>query len=167
MTQLRPANPNACAVCPWRVANQGCKPDPHKFYTTTNLKRLWKGLRNGARMSCHPTDPRMIAFEGYEDNANRETTHECTGGLILQQREFMIFQAIVEGQKDAQKKTGLRDYTHDRPNGLTRGGLIAMMERAVFGGTPFDSVAMSTPDLDNNAIGYAEIGRKRGSSSSR
>jgi hypothetical protein len=53
---VKPACPRACSSCPWRLSNQGSKPDPHKFYTPANLRRLWHGMRNGARMSCHPTD---------------------------------------------------------------------------------------------------------------
>jgi len=155
---VRPACPKPCSSCPWRVANQGSKPDPHKFYTPANLARLWRGLRNGTRMSCHPTDPRMAEFEGYEALADREVIHECAGALTLQQRELMTFQTISDRSAKGQ---ALKEYRRQRPNGLTRSGLIALVERAVFGGTALDRVAMGQPDLVDAEIGYDLIGRLR------
>lgn len=152
---IKPACPVPCKSCPWRLANQGSKPDPHKFYTKTNLARLWRGLRDGARMSCHPTDPRMAEFAGYESLADRDTTHECAGALTLVQREFMKFQELAEANPTG--KT-LQQYKKLHPKGLTRYGLIGIIERATFGGTVLDRTAMTLPDLNDAEIGYDVLG---------
>lgn len=156
--QVKSACPVPCKHCPWRLANQGSKPDPHKFFTPANLKRLWKGLRDGARMSCHPTDPRMAEFEGYEALADRDVTHECAGALVVVQREYMVFQAMCEA--DPKGKKTLPQYRKARPNGLTRYGLIALTERAMFGGTMLNPVAMARPNLGDVEIGYPAIDPK-------
>ena len=157
LKQVEPACPVPCKHCPWRLVNQGSKPDPHKFYTPGNLARLWKGLRDGARMSCHPTDPRMAEFEGYEALAERDTTNECAGALVLVQREWMVFQDLCKA--DPQDKKTLQQYRKQRPNGLTRNGLVSVMERAMFGGSRLNPVVMSRPNLGDEEIGYAAIDR--------
>ena len=156
LKQVEPACPVPCKFCPWRLTNQGSKPDPHKFYEQGNLARLWKGLRDGARMSCHPTDPRMAEFEGYEALADREVTHECAGALVIVQREFMVFQALAPAHP---KGKALTAYRKARPNGLTRYGLIAITERALFGGTMLNPLAMAHPNLGDEEIGYPAIAR--------
>lgn len=133
-------------------------PDPHGFYSRKNLARLWKGLRSGARMSCHPTDPRMAEFEGYESLAEREVAHECAGALVLAQRELMTFQDVVHADPHG---NSLKTYRAKRPNGLTRIGLVAIVERSMLGGTVFDPVKMALPDLRDPEIGYALIGKRR------
>jgi len=153
--EIKPACPKPCSSCPWRLANQGSKPDPHSFYTKANLARLWKGLRDGARMSCHPTDPRMSEFAGYESLADRGVTHECAGALTLQQRELMKYQEIALA--DPKSKRTLQEYKKQNPKGLTRNGLVSLVERSVFGRTSLD-VAMSTPDLNDTEIGYGVLG---------
>lgn len=158
LRRVEPACPRACEHCPWRLANQGSKPDPHKFYTPGNLARLWRGMRAGARMSCHPTDPRMAEFEGYEALADREVTRECAGSLVLVQREWMVFQGMAIA--DPKGKT-LQQYRRARPNGLTREGLISVMERAMCGGTILNPVAMARPDLGDEEVGYPAIDRAR------
>lgn len=156
---IKSACPKPCSSCPWRLANQGSTPDPHKFYTKGNLARLWKGLREGVRMSCHPTDPRMAEFAGYESLADRDTTHECAGALTLQQRELMKYQDIALA--NPKSKRTLQDYKKQHPKGLTRNGLVSLVERSVFGGSSFDRVAMSTPDLNDVEIGYDVLGAWR------
>lgn len=155
LVTVEPACPRPCAFCPWRLANQGSKPGPHKFYAPANLKRLWKGLRDGARMSCHPTDPRMSEFEGYEALAGREVTHECAGALVIVQREFMVFQELA--QANPKSKKTLQLYRKARPHGLTRNGLVAMLERAMLGGSFLNPVAMARPDLNDQEIGYPAV----------
>lgn len=152
---VEPACPKACASCPWRLANQGSKPDPHGFYTKANLKRLWDGLRNGARMSCHPTDPRMAEFSGYEALADREVAHECAGSLVLTQREVMRFQDLAHANPDSDRVLAM--YRKRHPNGMTREGLVAIVERHVFGGTPLGGVKMSKPDLGDPEVGYPPL----------
>jgi len=155
LVKVEPACPVPCKFCPWRLANQGSKPDPHKFYTLANLKRLWGGLRRGAQMSCHPTDPRMAEFAGYEALADRIVTNECTGALVIMQREFMVYQGITEA--NPQSKKTLQMYRKQRPNGLTREGLIVLVERALLGGTILSPVKMARPDLGDKEIGYPAI----------
>lgn len=152
LAKIVPACPRACAACPWRVANQGTE-HPHRFYTPGNLARLWRGLRNGARMSCHPTDPRMAEFSGYEECGDREKTAECAGALVVVQREFMLFQGIV--RRDPKGKA-LRQYALMRPRGkgMSRAGLVAVMERHVFAGSGLAGTAMATPDLADFEVGY-------------
>lgn len=152
------ACPKACSSCPWRLANQGSKPDPHGFYTKGNLSRLWKGIRDGARMSCHPTDPRMAEFEGYESLAEREVTHECAGSLTLVLREAHRFQEIA---LEHSKKV-LPIYRKKYPNGLTRYGLLAVANRQIFGGTMLDKVKMVTPDLNDVEVGYPPLDKRGG-----
>jgi hypothetical protein len=108
-------------------------------------------------MSCHPTDPRMASFEGYEALADREVTNECTGALVIVQREFMVFQNIC--QADPKSKTSLQQYRKQRPNGMTRDGLIAIVERSIFGGSSLNPIAMSRPNLGDEEIGYSAIDR--------
>lgn len=109
-------------------------------------------------MSCHPTDPRMAEFEGYEALAVRESTNECTGALIIVQREWMVFQNLaLENPKS--KKT-LQTYKKLRPNGMTREGLILIAERAMFGGTFLNPVAMARPNLGDEEVGYPAVDRK-------
>lgn len=157
--EVKPACPRPCAHCPWRLANQGSKPDPHKFYTPSNLARLWRGLRAGARMSCHPTDPRMSEFEGYEALADREVTHECAGALVIVQREWMVFQGMCLA--DPKGKKTLQLYRRERPNGLLREGLVALMERALLSGSALNPVAMIRPNLGDIEVGYPAIDRAR------
>lgn len=108
-------------------------------------------------MSCHPTDPRMAEFEGYEALADREITHECAGALVLVQREWMVFQDMCEANPKSKKTLPL--YRKARPNGLLREGLIALMERAMLGGTVLNPVAMARPNLADTEIGYPAIDR--------
>lgn len=156
--EVRSACPKPCAVCPWRVANQGAS-HPHNFYTTANLKRLWRGLRSGIRMSCHETDPRMAEFPGYEALADRKVVRECAGALVLQQRELMRFQEIARANPNGNT---FSEYRKQRPKGMTRRGLSVIVERAVFGGTPLDRVAMAQPDLSDSEVGFPlldEVGK--------
>lgn len=84
-----PCAPKACVACPWRKANQG-KPHPHGWYDQSNLDRLWRGLRTGEApgMTCHPTDTNNLVPEGHREPPESAVRHECTGALILVQREL-------------------------------------------------------------------------------
>jgi len=99
----------------------------------------------------------MAVFSGYEALAERDTINECTGALVVVQREWMVFQGMCEA--DPKGKT-LQQYRKLRPNGLMRSSLIALMERAVFGGSVLNPVAMSRPNLGDVKIGYPVIDRK-------
>lgn len=154
---VAPANPRACAQCPWRLSNQG-QPHPHGFFDAANVRRLWNGLRTGEApgMSCHPTDSRMAEFEGYEATAERETMHECAGSVAMRVREFMRFQAIcleVEAEQKAGAKfrrgEALHRYRAEAGrNGLTRIGIETLTWLVITGQTKLPSPELvNDPDI--------------------
>ena len=152
---VKPANPKACAHCPWRLANQG-KRHPHGFYSKKNLQRLWAGMRRGERMSCHPTDSRMAEFEGYEQTAVRETMHECAGYLILVQRELAKFGHICKQREKLGLKDGYAVYRREHPMGLLREGLtVHSFNMAV---TFPGDVPARVMDIGDQDIGYPPVG---------
>jgi hypothetical protein len=123
---VKPANLKPCRDCPWRVENQGKR---HKdgWFTKANRDRLWAKLRRGDSMTCHMTDPDNPVPEGYKTVKDDATTHECAGALILQQREWMKMQELGE----------IPAYRKKWPRGLTKEGLLAILNRHLYGGTPF------------------------------
>lgn len=140
--KLVQANPEPCSACPWRLANQGRADDPHGFYEASNLKRLWDGLRTGEApgMTCHPTDPAMADFAGYEGAAARPRTAECMGSLVLLSREAKLFEAhaiaiVAEEEASgvkARRGEAYRRYRRERGrsrNGMTLEGLGAFIMR--------------------------------------
>lgn len=140
-----PACPKPCKECPWLTENHG-KPHPHGWYTEKNRKRLWKALKTGERMSCHKTDPSNEVPDGVTPVPDDTQTHECTGALILQQRELMLFQKCADeahaaGTKDAFKRFKAAGGT------MAKGALAYIVQRAMFGGMP-GSIRMSRPDLN-------------------
>jgi len=145
-----PANPKACSSCPWRIKNQGT-PHPDGWYKPSNLARLWQRLRRGESMSCHKTDPNNPVPKGQTPVPDGTTIHECSGALIVQQREFMNFQLVA---KTAPGKTALKVYKQQHPNGMTREGMLVMLERAMFGGTALGGMKMSSLDLGDEGVGY-------------
>jgi hypothetical protein len=151
---LAPAHRKPCAQCPWRTENQG-KRHPHSFYTKANLRRLWRGLRDGERMTCHPTDPTMDEFEGYEATAEREVTHECAGALILIQREIMRFSDAAKEAEAEGAKDGLRRYRSRFPRGLTKNGIAAHLWNAMVAGPTHLTAAR--PNLNEPGIGHPDI----------
>jgi hypothetical protein len=149
------SEPGPCRACPWRVSNQGTR-HPDGWYTARNLARLWGGLRNGEDMSCHPTDPdnpvsERAAAAGYRPAPGDARKRECVGAAILKQREFMLLQEVHDAD--------LRAYRAARPRGLTRGGLLVLLERALFGGTPLSGPVMPLPNLDEPDVHYAPLGQ--------
>ena len=108
-TEIDPPAEHPCAACPWLTANHR-KAHPEGYYTDANRRRLWNGLRTGEApgMTCHPTDPRNQPVK------DDQRTRECTGALILMQREANAFE---EAGSMAQYKTG-------RKLAATRDGLI-------------------------------------------
>jgi hypothetical protein len=153
--------PKACAQCPWRLENQG-KPHPHAFYAKANLARLWRGLRDGERMTCHPTDPEMAEFEGYESTADRAVTCECAGALTLIQRELAHFvQAChdVDSGEGEGAKSGLQLYRKRRPRGLTKAGLATHIFAMQFATNPLTGRhAETVGNLADTDIGYPPLG---------
>lgn len=154
---LMPANPSPCSECPWRLANQGRR-SKNAFYTKTNLRRLWNGLRRGERMTCHPTDPRMVEFEGYEKTIDRTNTYECTGAVILVQREATKFQDQCLAAQAIGARDGLRRYLRAHPRGLLRDGILVVVEGVAFSGLFNRELRMATPDLNNTTIAYPPLG---------
>lgn len=149
MTRIAPAARRPCVHCPWRAANQG-KPHPGGWYAKANLRRLWAGLRRGGDMSCHPTDPSNPVPPGVRPAPADAATLECAGSLILRQREFMRFQRIAQENPEGD---AFRLYRLQYPRGLTRGGLLAVVERAMLGGVPLiGGLQMTRPDLDEPGI---------------
>lgn len=143
------AAPTPCVHCPWRTSNQG-KRHPDGWYTAANLRRLWAQLRRGELMSCHPTDPGNPVSEraqavGYRPAPEHSQVRECTGALVIQQREFMLLQDGYNAD--------LKRYRRERPKGMTKEGLWSLIERAVFGGTPIGGHAMARPDLNQPDVG--------------
>lgn len=153
--KVAPANPKACAACPWRIANQGMR-HPDGWYTAANLKRLWAALRQGGNMSCHPTDSRNPVPEGTKQVPESVTTHECAGALTLQQREMMNFQDIAQAMPE--KGNAHRAYLKVHPNGMTKIGLAHIASRAIFGN--LDGVAMTALNLNDPDVGYARLAWK-------
>ena len=141
-------NPKACAHCPWRASNQG-KRNRHGFYTKANLARLWSKLRHGERMTCHPTDPRMADYEGAPTPKDGARLHECTGAVILQQLEIERFQRDPDG------------YVHRSP-AMTKRGLFTVVQRLMFGATPFGDGSTATPNLNDDDVQYEPLGRWEG-----
>lgn len=144
---LHPATDHPCAACPWLTANHG-KPHPHGWYLLKNLRRLWRELRRGQTMSCHPTDPDNVVPPGAAEPPPDAATRECAGALVLMQRETMRMQRAAEAAQAAGAKDGLARYRHAHPKGLTRGGICEVVARATMGGTPFGGLAMARPDLN-------------------
>ena len=147
--EVRQAAQSPCRGCPWRLANQGQR-HQHGFYCQANLARLWARLRRGERMTCHPTDPRMAEFEGYERAAGAKFTTECAGALILQQREVDTFQRLIKAGGT------LADYRQRRPRGMARGGCLRIGSRRLVG-VP-GAVPMTAMNLDTPGIGHELLG---------
>jgi hypothetical protein len=142
------ASQTPCAACPWRTTNHG-RPHPDGWYTATNRRRLWNRLRRGEAMSCHPTDPRNPVPAGHRPAPAHAVTRECTGALILQQRELLYFQDECGAD--------LRAYRRRHPMGLLRDGLLTLVERALFSGTSIGGVTMTRPDL-NQPVSHPPLG---------
>lgn len=144
-----PATPTSCVHCPWRISNHG-KRHPDGWYTRANLARRGAGVRRGAVMSCHPTDPNnpvsaKAQAAGYHPAPPASRTRECTGGLILQQREVATLQEDHES---------IRAYRAARPYAMTAEGLAAVVARTMFvlpGETP-----MTRPDLNQDDVGHPD-----------
>jgi len=151
---LAPAAQRPCPGCPWRTENQG-KRHPGGWYTKANLRRLWAGMRRGGDMSCHPTDPSNPVPAGSRPAPANATTLECAGSLILKQREIMRFQRLA---KENPGQDPFRVYRSRHPHGLTRDGVLAVAERAMFGGIPVvGGRKMTTPDLNQSGVGAPDL----------
>lgn len=144
-----PSSAQACKTCPWRIENHGRR-HPDGWFSRANRTRLWAKLRRGDAMSCHRTDPGVEVSDkavaaGFKRVPEGVEARECTGATILIQREFMTWQGQYAGD--------LRAYRKARPLGLTREGLMAVVQRVAFAGVPFfGGPKMDNPDLDAEGI---------------
>lgn len=102
-------------------------------------------------MSCHPTDPNNPVPEGCTPS-KASTTLECAGALILVQREVMKLQALV----DAGDPKALQTYRREHNAGLTKRGILVVVEREMFQGA-FGQLVMSKPDLDQ-PVSHSPLG---------
>lgn len=148
---VEPAAPRPCSACPWRTSNHG-KPHPDGWYTARNRERLWGGLRRGVSMTCHPTDPDNPVPASQAPVSPSATTHECTGGHVLQQRELHYLDRILrDGGTWA-------DYRRAHPRGLTREGAAELVSRLAFGGLPLVGGApMSRPNLNEPDVSHPPL----------
>lgn len=148
--QTRPDDAGACVSCPWRISNHG-KSHPDGWFTAANRRRLWAQLRQGEAMSCHRTDPDNPVSDaavaaGYKRVPEGTQVKECTGAVVLAQREAMIWQDDHAGS--------VKDYRKARPRGLTREGLVATVMRVAFGGVPIvGGPPVQKPNLNDPTIG--------------
>jgi hypothetical protein len=148
------AAPRPCSQCPWRVGNQERK-DRHGFYDLSNLRRLWEGLRAGERMTCHPTDPQMAEFDGYENTADRAQTRECAGALVVIQRELIRLDTATRAARVEGRQDGVADYRAIvGEHALTVDGAAAHVFAMMAGSTPLcGGVAVRLVDLNERGIG--------------
>lgn len=141
------AAPQPCKGCPWLLENHG-KRHPDGWYTKANRNRLWSGLRNGGAMTCHPTDPDnevsdQAQAKGYRQAPEHAQTRECTGGQLIQQREFQILDAIYRGD--------LPTYLRERRQGLSKTGVAKFLQRFIFG----KAVGFGLTEMDlNQPVGH-------------
>jgi hypothetical protein len=106
-------------------------------------------------MSCHPTDPENEVPEGQTPVPDHVQPRECTGALVLVQREVMRFQKIADDARTARE--ALRCYRLNHPRGMTKGGLQYLVSRAIFDGTALGNKhAMARPNL-GAAVSHTEL----------
>ncbi len=148
--QAHVSDADPCGACPWRTANAG-KPHPDGWYRRGNLARLWRQLRDGESMSCHPTDPdnevsAAAQAAGYRPAPPGTTRLECRGAVVLVQREFHLLTNEYGNDVEA--------YRRARPRGLTKRGIGNLAIRLALGGVPLiGGPAMGRPNL-NADVGY-------------
>jgi hypothetical protein len=146
------AAPHPCAECPWRTENHG-REERHGFYGPENLRRLWDGLRDGERMTCHPTDPAMAEFAGYESTAHRRRTRECAGALVLIQRELMRLNAAAQDPAVPAGHALARYHEVVGELAMTRNGVASHLFALQAGSTPLSGgvsvrlVDLAEPDV--------------------
>lgn len=148
------ATGRACQYCPWRIANQG-KRHPNGWYTKTNLRRLWAGLRTGEApgMTCHPTDPNNLVPDSWPVKPKAGvTTVECSGALLLVQRELRLYERLVAKYDRAATKR----YRVLHPRGLTTTGAFFWAgARGTFAGTVVGGAPMPVIE-DDPDVGYPD-----------
>jgi hypothetical protein len=100
-------------------------------------------------MTCHPTDVDNLVPEGHKSASEDATKHECTGSLVLIQRELRVFERDVQG------------YDKRAPF-LSRDGLIwwAVNRGSAIAGTILGGPPMPVL-VDDQSIYYEPLARAR------
>lgn len=148
----------ACGECPWRKSNKG-KPSPkcegatYRWYSATNQRRLWSAIRQGERMTCHPTDHANPPTLDGRRAPETIQTRECAGALILVQREITLAQELRDPL--------FKRYRRNRPHGLSLTGLRKHIERIIFGGRWPGMKPVGRPDLNDTDVQYEPLGEWR------
>lgn len=120
-----------CRGCPWLVENHG-KRHADGWYTKANLRRLWVGIRRGEQMTCHATDATNPVSEraqaqGQKVIPEHAAVRECTGALIMGQREADVFNRVIAAGGNFSAYRKLRGA-----RAMTMTGLRRLVERAIF-----------------------------------
>src|SRR5262245_124896 len=104
-----------CATCPWRTCNQR-KKHPANWYTLTNLKRLWNGIRKDEAhgMTCHSTDPESRNYGATKQVPETATPRECGGLILLVARHFKEMEDL-----DPTQYRRAYPKTHFKPAGIS------------------------------------------------
>lgn len=149
-----------CATCPWRgkVRNDpafakietSADGETIKWYSLKNLRRLWRGLRDGTHMSCHATDENNPRPDGWKPIPKDTEMKVCIGAVILMQREVMRFQEACESSP---KKQGLKIYRQQHPKGISRDGMTVLADELIFGGP----LREERPDLNEEDISHPDL----------
>lgn len=109
-----------CNDCPFLSKNHG-KPHPAKWFSTSNIRRLWNGLRKGNApgMVCHMTDPENTSYGGTIEMKEGQRASECAGALMM---VYRCVNAFNDG--------------HESPvhPPMTKAGLRYWVERYLFQG---------------------------------
>lgn len=142
----------ACDACPWRVSNQGRRTSGG-WYTKKNLRRLWAGLRGGDApgMTCHPTDPDNPPADDGSQAPEGTETKECFGALLLVAREIHVLNDCA-GAPDP-----VKEYRRRRPKGFTKRGILAWVQRVMFGGALGEAGRLPTAVDDDPDIQHPDF----------
>lgn len=121
-----------CETCPWLKKNHG-KEHPDGWYKTSNIKRIWNGLRTGRApgVICHSTDADQADYGGVAKINPETKKQECAGALLALGKHVTEVNETV-----SQLKEGLKAYQARHALPLTKTGLAVIFERQVFGGIP-------------------------------
>lgn len=115
-----------CETCPWLTKNQGRK---HKagWYTKSNLKRLWNGLRSGAcpGIVCHSTDADRMDYGADKPVPEGTEKRPCAGALL-----------VVYTHMNQISKLSPSDYKALHPLPLKRPAIAHWVQRYLFGNLP-------------------------------
>ena len=128
----------ACGTCPWLRSNHG-KKHSAGWYTKTNLRRLWGGMRQGENMICHATDPNSITYGG---DKLVQPGHErpCVGALVLVKHSFNRLEELKS----------LKDYKTGVGQRMSKGGMVRWAERIMFAGTAMGGPELLMPNMQQD-----------------